>query len=205
MPTDSSKLFGRERPLHDILGGGRVADILLWRNIKLSGGFITGLTLFWLLLEVAEYRFVTLLCYILLVAMFAILLIFQVAPLLNWSPPDIYEFKLPQSICESFFAEVNWFLQKFYKISSGKDWKLFFLAIVSLFFLSFIGSCFSPLNLIFIVIFGMQVSLPLYERYEMAVDNFALQGYHEVKKLCTEFVSTVLDKIPRGQAKEKDF
>ncbi|RXI01551.1 hypothetical protein DVH24_014900 [Malus domestica] len=31
-----AKLFGRERPIHHVLGGIKVADVLLWRNIRSS-------------------------------------------------------------------------------------------------------------------------------------------------------------------------
>lgn len=93
------------------------------------------------------------------------------------SPPDAHKLELPESIFRSFFAEVNWFLQKLYEISSGKDWKLFGLvnltsftpltlltllsridilgcsiqqATTSLSLLSIIATCFSPLNLLYI-------------------------------------------------------
>ncbi|KAE8676130.1 Detected protein of unknown function [Hibiscus syriacus] len=47
-----------------ILGGGKVADVLLWRNPKVSTALLLGVTTTWFLFEVVEYNFVTLLCHI---------------------------------------------------------------------------------------------------------------------------------------------
>ena len=51
----------------------------------------------------------------------------------------------------------------------------------------------------------MEVLLPLYERHEKEVDNLAMKGYQEAKELCKQFGLIVLDKIPKGQVKEKNF
>ncbi|KAE8655204.1 Reticulon-like protein B3 [Hibiscus syriacus] len=41
------RLFGRERPVHHILGGGKPADVFLGRNKKISAGFLGGVTAIW--------------------------------------------------------------------------------------------------------------------------------------------------------------
>ncbi|KAH0676947.1 hypothetical protein KY290_024003 [Solanum tuberosum] len=38
--TPTSKLLGRQRPIHSVLGGGKVADILLWRDKRSSGAIL---------------------------------------------------------------------------------------------------------------------------------------------------------------------
>ncbi|KAF5757492.1 hypothetical protein HanXRQr2_Chr17g0827321 [Helianthus annuus] len=43
----NGKLFGREQPLHSVLGGGQVADIILWRNKSLSAAIMLGFTTIW--------------------------------------------------------------------------------------------------------------------------------------------------------------
>ncbi|KMS98661.1 hypothetical protein BVRB_3g069730 isoform A [Beta vulgaris subsp. vulgaris] len=35
-----NRLFGRQEPVHKVLGGGNSADVLLWRNKKISAGVI---------------------------------------------------------------------------------------------------------------------------------------------------------------------
>lgn len=63
------RLFGRERPVHSVLGGGKPADLILWRNKKISGGVLAGATAIWLLFEVMEYHLLTLLCHCLILSL----------------------------------------------------------------------------------------------------------------------------------------
>lgn len=42
-----SRLFGREKPVHKVLGGGKPADVFLWRNKKISAGVLGGATAAW--------------------------------------------------------------------------------------------------------------------------------------------------------------
>ncbi|KAH1080984.1 hypothetical protein J1N35_020745 [Gossypium stocksii] len=41
------RVFGRERPVHHVLGGGKSADLLLWRNKQISAGVLGGATAIW--------------------------------------------------------------------------------------------------------------------------------------------------------------
>lgn len=52
-----------------ILMSGAVADIALWRNKRLSASILIGITTVWILFEVAEYHFLTLLCHASIAAM----------------------------------------------------------------------------------------------------------------------------------------
>ncbi|CAN4077638.1 unnamed protein product [Withania somnifera] len=63
------RLFGRERPVHKVFGGGKPADVFLWRNKKISAGFLGGATAIWLLFDVVEYHLLTLLCHGLMIAL----------------------------------------------------------------------------------------------------------------------------------------
>ncbi|XP_039054266.1 uncharacterized protein LOC120196549 [Hibiscus syriacus] len=49
------RLFGRERPVHHILGGGKPADVFLGRNKKISAGFLGGVTAIWVLLTAGNF------------------------------------------------------------------------------------------------------------------------------------------------------
>ncbi|KAM0030402.1 hypothetical protein Hdeb2414_s0018g00536681 [Helianthus debilis subsp. tardiflorus] len=40
--TEFNKLFGRQKPVHHILGGGKPADVLLLRNKKISASVLFG-------------------------------------------------------------------------------------------------------------------------------------------------------------------
>lgn len=47
------------------------ADLMLWRNKKISASFITGATLIWVLFEWLNYHFLTLLCFAVVLGMIA--------------------------------------------------------------------------------------------------------------------------------------
>jgi hypothetical protein len=54
--------------LCDILARA-AADLVLWRNKKISGGVLAGATAIWLLFEVMEYHLLTLLCHCLILSL----------------------------------------------------------------------------------------------------------------------------------------
>ncbi|XP_030499149.1 reticulon-like protein B14 [Cannabis sativa] len=203
--TKPVRLYGRGRSLHATFGGGKVADVLLWRNKKVSGAILAGLTIIWFLFEVAEFHLVTLLSYILLFTMVTICLWFRAAWLFNRNPPHFDEFTLPESTCRSFFRNVNWVLMKFYDISSGRDIRLFFLAILTLWMLSIIGNYVDTLNLFYIVVLCFETLPGLYERHRNEVDNLAAKLYRDSQKLYIKFEHNVLNKIPRGPAKQNKY
>ncbi|XP_020594553.1 reticulon-like protein B9, partial [Phalaenopsis equestris] len=60
----TTRLFGSHRPLHELFGGRKVADVVLWRKKRLSAAIMAGFSVLWFLLEVVEYHFLTLLCHI---------------------------------------------------------------------------------------------------------------------------------------------
>jgi len=45
------------------------ADLVLWRNKKISGGVLAGATTIWLLFEVMEYHLLTLVCHCLILSL----------------------------------------------------------------------------------------------------------------------------------------
>lgn len=96
-----NRLFGREKPVHHLLGGGKcrvflvtmpifchnqvalshhkwhcllkraAADVLLWRNKKISAGVLTSATAVWVLFEWLNYNFLTLMSFALILGMLA--------------------------------------------------------------------------------------------------------------------------------------
>ncbi|KAK4777297.1 hypothetical protein SAY87_017484 [Trapa incisa] len=64
MKSKVYRLFGREKPVHKILGGGKPADIFLWRNKKNSATVLGAATAIWMLFELLQYHLITLLCHV---------------------------------------------------------------------------------------------------------------------------------------------
>ncbi|KAJ7954141.1 Reticulon-like protein [Quillaja saponaria] len=189
-PHDQSltqaRLFGRQRPIHSVLGGGKVADLLLWKNKKLSAAILIGFTIIWFLFEVVEYNFVTLLCHILIGIMLILFIWYNAAGLITWSPPNLHDIQLSDSTGRYFFANINWFLFNFYQVSCAKDFTIFFVTIAGLWILSVIGTYFSTLNLLYIVFLCLETLPVLYERYEYEVDYLSKQRQSRREKTVQE-------------------
>ncbi|CAI9096136.1 OLC1v1032218C1 [Oldenlandia corymbosa var. corymbosa] len=203
-PSIPKRLFGRQRNMHQILGGGKVADILMWENKNLSAAILIGVTVIWFLFEVAEYNFITLLCHTSIMVMIIMFLWSTLAAFFDWSnPPDFRDITIPEEKFRWLFGKVNWWLLKLYDISSGKDFRTFFLAITFLWVLSVTGSNFSSLNLLYLGFLSLMTLPAFYEHYEDEVNHLATQGRRDLKKLYRKFDATVLSKIPRGPVRSK--
>ena len=61
-----------------------VADILLWRNKKLSGSILAGFTIIWFLFEVVELHFITVACYLLMILMLIRFVWVQAVDFFKW-------------------------------------------------------------------------------------------------------------------------
>ncbi|TKY50881.1 Reticulon protein B9 [Spatholobus suberectus] len=203
-PAERPGLLDRQqRPLHAVLGGGKLADILLWEDKRSSAAIVAGFSIIWFLFEVVEYNFLTLLCHILMALMIILFVWYNAAGLITWSLPDIYDFEIPEPTFRYLHKRLNSFLRMFYDISTGKDLTLFFVTIAGLWIMSAIGSYFTTLNLLYFM-FLCLVTLPImYERYEYEVNYLASKGNQDVKRLFNTLDSKVLNKIPRGPVKEK--
>ncbi|TQD87024.1 hypothetical protein C1H46_027407 [Malus baccata] len=182
-----------------ILGGGKVANILLWKNKIISALILSALTGIWIFLEVLEYQFLTILCNTLTITMLGIFFLQQGGARLiarfGFVPLDLDDIKLSsESTCRYLFETFNLFLLNVLEISSGKDLKLLFLAMACLWILSVIGYHISLLNLLY-----TRTVPALYERYDAHLDTFAAKRIQDVKDLYQLF----LNKIPRREAREE--
>lgn len=207
--TSSGKLFGRRRTIHQLFGGGKVADIVLWRNKHLSGAILAGVTVTWFLFEVVEYHFLTLLCQVFIAAMLVVFIWSNGAALLDRNQPKIPEIILSErafrEFALAFHAKLSRLIFIFQNLAMGRDLRLFLLAIASLWILSVVGSFCSSLNLLYFAYLCIQILPFLYERYEREVDHLVLTGSRDLKKLFRRFDSNVLNRIPRGPVKEKKY
>ncbi|KAG6525577.1 hypothetical protein ZIOFF_015539 [Zingiber officinale] len=219
-----------KRSLHDHLGGGKsklfhlfscrisqvilflmpvlaVADVLLWRNNYLSAGILTGATIVWFMFEVAEYHFLTLMCYTTISAMFVIFIWSNFAVLTDRSPPKIPEIILSEhafkELTLSLHSKISGFASTLQDIARGKDLKMFLLAIALLWLVSEIGSFCSSLNLLYLSLLCAHTLPALYDRYEDEVKSLAMKGSRDLRVFYETIDSKFLNKIPRGPVKEK--
>ncbi|WOL11718.1 phytochrome-associated serine/threonine-protein phosphatase [Canna indica] len=176
------------RPLHNILGGGKVADVLLWRDKHLSARILACETLIWFLFEVVEYHFLTLMCHIFITVMLLLFMWSNVTALIDRTySPKIPEIILSEHAFREFALTFRTKLRQFTSIlldiACGKDLKLFLLAIASLWMVSLVGSYCSSLSLLYLVLLCLHTLPALYERYKDEVNHLATRGSHDLETL----------------------
>ncbi|KAI3800556.1 hypothetical protein L1987_28647 [Smallanthus sonchifolius] len=208
LKSKSYRLFGREKPVHQVFGGGKPADVFLWRNKKISASVLVGATVLWVLFELLEYHLVTLVCHI-LILVFAVLFLWStVSKIINKSPPSIPEVRIPEDTLLQFTSalriEINHFLQMLRDIASGRDLKKFLAVVAGLWMLSVVGSWCNFLTLFYMSFVVLHTIPALYEKYEDEVDAFVEKAMMELKKQYAVFDDKVVSKIPRGPLKGKN-
>ncbi|XP_038683430.1 reticulon-like protein B8 isoform X2 [Tripterygium wilfordii] len=130
-----NRLFGRQKPVHHLLGGGKSADVLLWRNKKISASVLTGATAIWVLFEWLNYNFLTLVCFALVFGLLAQFVWISASGLLNRSPSKVPRLVLPDEIFANIGiavgTEVNRGLRFLQDVACGGNLK-HFLVVLSL-------------------------------------------------------------------------
>ncbi|CAO2199654.1 unnamed protein product [Urochloa humidicola] len=201
------RLFGREQPIHKALGGGKPADVFLWRNRNISAGVLGGATAIWILFECLGYHLLTFVCHGLIFSLGGLFLWSNAASFINKSPPRIPEVIIPEdlvvNIALSTRYEINRAFANLRHIALGRDIKKFLMVIAGLWLLSVLGSCCNFLTLVYIVFVVLHTVPVLYEKYEDQIDSYGEKGWVEVKKQYAVFDEKVLSKVPRGPAKDK--
>ncbi|KAA3458787.1 reticulon-like protein B5 [Gossypium australe] len=155
------RLFGRERPLHHVLGGGKrttsklsfhfsflffkfPVDVFLWRNKKISAGVLGGATAIWVLFELIEYHLLTLLCHISILCLAVLFLWSNVHTFIHKTPPRIPQVHLPEEpflqIASALTIELNQALKLLRDIASGRNLKKFLVVVAAFWVLSVVGS-----------------------------------------------------------------
>ncbi|KAF8113132.1 hypothetical protein N665_0056s0037 [Sinapis alba] len=201
------RLFGRERPVHKVLGGGKPADIFMWKNKKISGGVLVGATAAWVLFELMEYHLLTLLCHVMIVSLALLFLWSNATMFIHKSPPKIPQVHIPEEpllqLASGLRIEINRGFSSLHDIASGRDLKKFLSAIFGLWVLSILGGCCSFLTLAYIAVVILFTVPLLYDKYEDKVDSYGEKAMTELKKHYDVLDAKVLSKIPRGPLKNK--
>ncbi|KAM0931694.1 hypothetical protein ACQ4PT_000159 [Festuca glaucescens] len=199
--------YHRHKSIHRLLGGGKAADVLLWKDRNLSAGVLAGATLIWFLFDVVEYNIVPLLCQIAIFTMLVIFIASNAAPLFDRDPPRIPKVVISEHAFREMALIIRYKLTNavslLYDIACGKDLKKFLLVVGSLLVLSVIGGSCSFTSLLYLG-FLCALTLPvLYQRYEPEVDHLVARGGEDIKKFYEKIDANLLNKIPRGPVKTK--
>ena len=128
------RLFGREKPIHTIFGGGKPADVFLWRNKKISAGVLGGATAAGVLFELLEYYLLILVCHILILSLAILFLWAHATTFINKSPPRIPEVHIPEDpylqVVNALRIEINRSFAVLPEIASGRDLKKFLIVCI---------------------------------------------------------------------------
>ncbi|XP_056693631.1 reticulon-like protein B8 [Spinacia oleracea] len=195
-----NRLFGRQEPVHKVLGGGKSADVLLWRNKKISASFLVGATVVWVMFEWLNYNFLPLVCFAVALGMLAQFLWSNASGFMNRSPSEVPRIYVP----DEWFAnigmivgkEVNRVLEFLQNIACGGNLKQFVMVVSGLVVAAMIGSWCNFLTVIYIGIIAAHTLPVLYEKYDDQIDgfveNFISNMTHHYKKVDAR----VLSRLP---------
>ncbi|XP_052141263.1 reticulon-like protein B2 [Oryza glaberrima] len=201
------RLLGEDKSVHQALGGGKAADVLLWKDKKISAAVIGGATVLWVLFEVVDYHFLTLISHVLIGVLAILFLWFKATIFIKKSPPNIPEVKISEdlavNVALALRTDINQALHLLREISLGHDLMKFLGVIVALWILSEIGSLCDFLTLFYVAVLMLHTVPILYHKYQDKVDHFAGKAHVELSRQYSVLDAKVLSKIPRGPAKDK--
>ncbi|XBI96291.1 hypothetical protein VPH35_032594 [Triticum aestivum] len=142
------------RPLHALLGGGAVADLLLWRRRNASAAAVAGATLVWFLFERAGYSLASVLSNALLLLVVILFFWAKSASLLNRPLPPVPNLEVSDVVVEKAVGRalvwINKVLAVAHDIAIKRDRTVFIQVIMALWVVSCIGMIFNFFTLIYI-------------------------------------------------------
>lgn len=199
VPPVKSRLFNRQRSLHQVLGGGKAADTFLWRDKFMSAGILAGATVVYLVLEHSGYTLLTIISNLLLVTLGVLFLWSNAAVFLNRSPPPLPNLYISEeratSLALALRMEVNKVLAIVRDIALGKDFKVFLKVMAILWGLSVVGGWFHLLTLVYLAVLVAHTIPVVYEKYEDQIEQYAKQGYEQAQKQYKKVDETVFSKV----------
>lgn len=202
------KLFGRQTSFHQMMGGGKAADIILWRRRHVSFGIIVAATVAWIIFEYSELPFLSVSSDVLLILIVLLFLRANYAAFRKKQLPALPELVLSEELVNnaaaSFRVKINYMLLMAHDITLGKDFKLFFKVVIILWLLSVIGSIISFFTLAYIgtIIF---ITVPaFYNKFGDHVDRYAGKIHRQLSRHY-KIVDESISRLPRSIAKDKEL
>ncbi|GAB4842833.1 hypothetical protein Ancab_012810 [Ancistrocladus abbreviatus] len=200
-----NRLFGRQKPVHKLLGGGKSADVLLWRNKKISSGVLASATTIWVLLEWLDYHFLSIVCFALGLGM----VVQFVYSFVSRSPSEVPRITLPEklfvNIAISVGAEVNKVLGFLQDVACSGNLKQLIVVVGAMFLAAVISSWCNFLTVLFTGFVGAHTLPVLYEKYEDQVDSFVDNLLGQLQRHYKKIDARVLSKIPTAKLRGKKF
>ncbi|KAL6502486.1 hypothetical protein OROHE_024491 [Orobanche hederae] len=197
----------RQFSAHLALGGGEVADVLLWRKWRRSVTYLVGSTAFWFLIEIGGYNLLTFISNVLLLLISILFFWAKSASLLNRPLPPLPNLEVSEETvvkaADDTRVWVNYALSIAHDIAIVGNLRLLCQVAVSLWIVSYVGSFFNFLTLLYIGIL-LSFSVPvLYEKYQNPIDEKLSAVYSIARVQYRKLDDKILQKIPLPSNKEK--
>ncbi|KAJ4833196.1 Reticulon-like protein B16 [Turnera subulata] len=215
------RLFGRQATVHQVMGGGKAADVLLWKWGHVSFGVIIVATVAWFTFERSGLPFLTICSDVLLILIILLFIHANYAVIRNKQPLSLPELELSEEMVNnaaaSFRVKINNVLLMAHDITLGKDFRVFFKVgisqhricvdcnvVICLWLFSAIGSYFSFFTLAYIGTI-LSITIPaLYSRYEERVDRYCGVIHRKLSDHYKIVDENVISRIPQSLSKDKD-
>ncbi|KAG4160020.1 hypothetical protein ERO13_D02G207200v2 [Gossypium hirsutum] len=174
--------------VHQALGGGTVADVLLWREWCSGVVMLTSSTMVWYLFERAGYNFLSFMANVLSLLVAILFFWAKSASLLNRSLPPLPNLEISENtvviITDVLHQWINHTLSIAHNIAIARDLKFFLKVAVSLWLVSYIG-----------VILSLSVPV-VYDKYQHFIDEKLCVTRRFIQTQYRKIDEVVLRKLP---------
>ncbi|KAM1048036.1 hypothetical protein EV1_027015 [Malus domestica] len=188
-----------------------VRDILLWRKKKQSFLVLLTATATWILLDVYQFNFLTVISYVAMFIVTSLFLSGNLLRLLGKEPPDLSRvgiteksaLEMGNTIRAWVEAGIRWMFQ----VAAEREWFVFVGTVSGLWLLSRVARCVDLLTLLYIgIVMGMTVPA-MYVKYEDKIGRSEEKLKAQLKRyydtLDEKVVKKIQNKVTVGEKKVK--
>ncbi|KAI3834234.1 hypothetical protein MKX03_030041 [Papaver bracteatum] len=195
------------KSVHQSLGGGAVADVLLWKRWRTGAFVLVTATTMWILFEIAGYSLLSFAANVLLLLVTILFLWAKSASVLNRPLPPLPNLELSDAMIEKFTAStqvwINRILGVAHDITLKGDWRLFLKVVSGLFVVSYLGSLFSFLTLAYFVVLISLAVPPMYHKYQDHIDDKLNVTHKALSRQYSKIDENILSKLSKAPVKDK--
>ncbi|XP_047332455.1 reticulon-like protein B12 [Impatiens glandulifera] len=187
----SDRLFNRQRTIHQILGGGIVADVILWRRKDLTMGIMIVTVASWLMFEKSGYTLLSFVSSVLLLLSSILFFWAKSAAILNRPAPPLPDLHLSKEtmneIASLVLDNINALLSISHDIALGKDTEMFLRVSGWLGLIYIIGGLTDFITLAYSSLVVLLTLPALYEKFADCIDGFILTVYRRSRQFYVWF------------------
>ncbi|KAJ1694918.1 hypothetical protein LUZ63_011616 [Rhynchospora breviuscula] len=202
MATSGAESTSR-RSVHRSLGGGAVADVLLWRRRNVAVAAAVGSTAMWVLFELTGYNFLSVMANAFLLLVCILFFWAKSASLLNRPLPPLPNLEVSDAFVEKAAKEANQWVNRVlgiaHDIAIKRDRNLFLRVILVLWLVSYVGSFFNFLTLLYIGTMFSLVVPAMYDKHQDKVDEKVVLAHRQLSRHLDSFVTRT--EQPRKEKK----